>query len=492
MFEIFILVVLTIFTLVGLVTAFGWKNLHYRLLARELVKWQQQGWVSPEAASAILADSRPKGLADRLVFLVGLLGAILLLFAALSFVAANWENMSRLARLTWLMALLWISFLTGWRLTANNLPRLAELAWLAGVGLFGVNIALVAQMFHIDSHAPNGVLMWTIGALAVAALLRSRAALALTFGGAIVWSLMEIIGYSATFHWPFLPVWGAAVALTFWLQWKPARHLAFLSFFTWFTVALSSYALDASWAVHGVLTMFVLTFLLLLAISFVWQGNRSELGEPGFETWLERYGLIGLLPSLFLLQTLPLATTRLLGLEGENSPDSAVFAFLHGDLGWLSLAVPLLVATLVLLFLTWREKLLRLMDMLVFAAIALASLVFALVSSSGGAGFIDEKAHAFLSTWIFGAAFIAVLVWLIEFGHRRGSDLYVWAALATFAAEVLYIYFRIFGSLLETSLFFLVGGVLTMGLAFFLYRLHKRLDSSDHTNIASHQTEVPR
>ncbi|MCF6199987.1 MAG: hypothetical protein L3J67_11460, partial [Hyphomicrobiaceae bacterium] len=90
---------------------------------------------------------------------------------------------------------------------------------------------------------------------------------------------------------------------------------------------------------------------------------------------------------------------------------------------------------------------------------------------------IGKSTYDFLATWVYGAIFLAMLVWLIEFGHRRGSDLYVWAALATFAAEVLYIYFRIFGSLLETSLFFFVGGVLTLGLAFFLTHLHKRLDA---------------
>ena len=157
-------------------------------------------------AAIILADKRPKGLAGRLVFLVGLLGAILLLFSAISFVAANWDDMSRLSRLTWLIIILWTTFLVGWRLTANERPRLAEVAYALGVGLFGVNITLIAQMFHIDSHPPNGVLLWTIGALVCAVLLRSRAALVLTYFGAITWSMMEILTYQELIHWPFLLV----------------------------------------------------------------------------------------------------------------------------------------------------------------------------------------------------------------------------------------------------------------------------------------------
>jgi len=44
---------------------------------------------------------------------------------------------------------------------------------LLGVILFGSNIMLIAQIYHIDSHFPNGVLMWSLGALLAAWLVRN-------------------------------------------------------------------------------------------------------------------------------------------------------------------------------------------------------------------------------------------------------------------------------------------------------------------------------
>lgn len=486
MIEIFLILFLSLLGITGLSMTVGWKNLHYRLLSHDIKKWQREGWVDAEGAQAILRDSKPKGLGGRLVFLVGFLGALLLLFAAISFVAANWDDMSRLSRLTWLMVMLWIVYLIGWRFTANKHPLLAEIAIFLGIGLFGVNIALIAQMFHIDSHPPGGILMWTIGALVSATLLQSRAALVLTFIGALTWSLMESLAYDVLIHWPFLIIWGGGLALSIWWRWSYAYHLAFLSLIAWAIVNMVAYAIEGHWSPHGVMVLFIMLFLFILAVSFVLQANRLELELGGFESWLEKYAILGLLPALFGLQTIPFKLAT--GIYGANS------AGLQGHLGWLPLTLFLLTGTLILLFLTWREKRLRKMDLVIFAAIAGFTLCFALVSMPGllpdTGMFISSQTHTFLATWIYGAAFLSMLIWLITFGHRRGSDLYVWVALLAFAGEVLYIYIRIFGSLLETSLFFLVGGLLTLGLAFFLYRLHQRLDEPDQLEREDKRSEA--
>ena len=197
-------------------------------------------------------------------------------------------------------------------------------------------------------------------------------------------------------------------------------------------------------------------------------------------TGLKDMRIIGLLPSLFALQvhsSQSLKKTVWVALELTRMPADSL---LQGSYGWLPLASLLLIGAILLLVMAWREKLLRSLDLVIFLTIIGGTLLYALVSMPNAFGadgwLITKETHKFLATWIYGAAFLAMLIWLIAFGHRRGSDLYVWAALASFAVEVLYIYFSIFGSLLETSLFFLVGGILTIGLAYFLYRLHQRLE----------------
>lgn len=454
---------LVILLIAGFAGAMGWKNISYRLLLKDISKWQKQGWITAEGAEAILRDKRPVGLGNRLVFLVGLLGAILLLFAAISFVAANWEEMSRLSRLTWLIVALWIAYLAGWRLVANNHPLLAELAYIVGVGLFGINIVLIAQMFHIDSHPPSGVLMWTLGALISAALLSSRAALILTFVGAISWSIMEISTYGVVIHWPFLLVWGLATFLAVWWRWTIAYHPALLTLLTWLLMTIVSYGVDDNWLPQAVLVTMVMLFYMLLAGSFAVQENKMEFELDGFEFWLERYSIVGLVISLFVLQM-----PKLESISKASSVASTI--------SWLPVSLLLLIAALVFLVLTWREKLMRNSDFAILASIGAFSLVFALLAALQP---VSKETFDFIATWIYGAAFLALMIWLMMFGHRRLSDSYVWIALVAFAAQVLYIYFRLFGTLLETSLFFLVGGILTLSLSFVLYRVYQRIDSMD-------------
>ena len=471
-FEIILIFLLVLVIIAVVVAAFAWKNIHYRLLSRDMPKWQREGWVSEASAKAILRDKRPQGMAGRLVFLVGLAGALLLLFAAISFVAANWADMGRLLRLFCLFAALWLVILIGWKFNDKKHPYLAEIAYLLGVGLFGVNIALIAQMFHIDSHPPAGVLMWTIGALASAVLLRSRAALVAAFLGTLSWSLMEITAYDNFIHWSFLPVWGAGLATALWLRWSLAHHLAFLTLLVWSIFGVIHTSVEEHWAPHGTISLFIMAFLFMLCLAIYLQSRSSDTRPYSFAHWLEKYGLLGLLPSLFALQIVPLKTIYKI----SRSADPEI----QNTLGWLSPTLLLLAGCLALFVLLWQTRTLHKKDLLILTAVAGLTLLFTLASTPdlflNKETLLSIESHKFFSTWIYGAAFLTLLLWLIEFGHRRDSDLYVWAALATFAAEVLYIYFRLFNSLLETSLFFFVGGLLTLGLAWFLFRLHQRSD----------------
>ena len=57
---------------------------------------------------------------------------------------------------------LWLFQRADWR------KQLGEALSLLGTMLFGAGIWLVAQMYHIDEHYPNGFLLWAAGAVALA------------------------------------------------------------------------------------------------------------------------------------------------------------------------------------------------------------------------------------------------------------------------------------------------------------------------------------
>jgi uncharacterized membrane protein len=225
----------------------------YRIrVERDLTRWQSAGWVSEAGAAAIreelAARKSPVGAAGVLA----ILGAVLFGAAAMSFVAANWNDMSKLARLLLLLALLWAFYGGAAWLFARQLAHFAHAAVLGGIAVYGASIMLIAQMYHMEGNPPDAVLFWALGALLAAVLLRSNAALAATFVLLAVWTSMER-GFNDTAHWPFLALWAATAGVAAWLAWRPGLHLAALCLASWL-VPLGYYILNlhAHWVVAAI------------------------------------------------------------------------------------------------------------------------------------------------------------------------------------------------------------------------------------------------
>jgi uncharacterized membrane protein len=62
------------------------------------------------------------------------------------------------------------------------------------------------------------------------------------------------------------------------------------------------------------------------------------------------------------------------------------------------------------------------------------------------------------------------MLWALRTDNRAA----LWLAYAGFAQEIFTLYLRTFGTLLNTSLFFLIAAVIVSLLAWVAYRLHQR------------------
>ena len=186
-------------------------------LERDLTRWRAEGWVSEAGASAIRADLKSRGSAFGAASVFAILGAVLFGFAVMSFVAANWTAMSKLVRLGLLFATLWACYGAALLLFQRQLNAFAHAAVLGGIAVFGASIMLIAQMYHMEGNPPDAVLMWAVGALLAAALLRSNPALAATFVLLAVWTCYERFLAGAA-HWSFLPAWVATTAVAVWFE----------------------------------------------------------------------------------------------------------------------------------------------------------------------------------------------------------------------------------------------------------------------------------
>src|SRR6476660_5855028 len=199
---------------------------------RDLARWQTAGWVNEAGAAAIRTDLQSRASPFGVAPIFAILGAVLFGFAVMSFVAAHWTAMSKLARLALLLVALWGCYGAAAVLFQRRLNAFAQAAVLGGIAVYGASIMLISQMYHMEGSPPDAVLLWALGALLTAVLVPSTAALAATFVLLVVWTWWErSLSYAA--HFGFLVPWIAAAAVAAWMRWRPGLHLAAVSLISW-------------------------------------------------------------------------------------------------------------------------------------------------------------------------------------------------------------------------------------------------------------------
>jgi uncharacterized membrane protein len=226
-------------------------------------------------------------------------GAVLFGFAAMSFVAAHWTGMSKLARLALLLGALWACYGGAALALQRQRQIFAEAAVLGGIAVFGASIMLIAQMYNMDGNPADALLLWALGALLAAVLVGSTAAVAATFVLLAAWCLWER-STSASALSIFLLPWAAAVLTTAQLRWRPGLHLAALSLCLWL-VPLGYFVLGqhAHWLV-------VVLGIALAGAAAVWAQaiDRALEGYFPVSAALFGYGLAIAYAGLFILQFL--------------------------------------------------------------------------------------------------------------------------------------------------------------------------------------------
>ena len=356
-----------------------------RRVLLDVARWKNSGWISASAHDQILADVEGQGGSIHLANVLAMLASVLLGFAAISFVAAHWNEIGRLWRLVLLCGLIWAGYGAAGFFQARNRRGFADAAMLFAVAMFGASIMLISQMFHIDGNPPDGVLLWGAGALLAGVLLRSNAALALAMVLAVIWGWLEA-EYQHSVYWPFLVAWGVIATAFAWQRWTPGLHLSGLALSLF--VVFSAVLLDS----NGSYSWHFVTAIGLAAAVLGIAGERWAPASPApaFAFWqaLLDYGAL-------------VAFAGLLGLQFAKDPD--------------------------------------------------------------------------LQTFVILAAFaLTLLIGLIAWGLSSHNRVALWLGYIGFSIEILSVYAKTAGTLLDTSVLFLVAAIIVAGLAFMAWRLHQR------------------
>lgn len=363
-------------------------------LLQDISRWREAGWVTEEGAAAIRAELAARRRGPGLSGVLGILGVVMLGFAAMSFVAANWQDMPRLVRLAIIFSGLLGSYAAAALLFARRMDAFAHAAILLGVAIFGAGIMLISQMYHIDGHPPDAVLVWALGGLAAGVLLGSNPALAAAAVLFSLWTGMEG-ALSVTVHWPFLLAVGALAVAFLAHGWRPGLHLVAVMAMGW--IVRVGFVVDnghAHWmvAVIGLLVCgAAVAALHLRPLIAPFEVQAADLAPP-----LLGYGMVTAYSGLFAQQFIERITT------------------------------PSLVLLAVLT--------------------------------------------------------LALLLGAIVHGMRESMKPVVWLGYVGFSVQVMAIYFKTVGTLLGSSVFYLVAGLIIFALAALARRLHR---SDDHMGAVS-------
>lgn len=411
-------------------------------LEADLIRWVGEGLVSAESAAAIRRSLAHEG-GFKLPGLLGLFGGLLIAASVSAFVAANWEEIPRLAKLAMVLIGLAGALGVATRLESRGSSGGADAAATCGTLIFAAGVALVGQMYHLPTDWPGGALLIALGALAVAVLLRSNGALITALIAIAAWSggrWEESEGQAHLAFWiPFLPaLWLGAT--------RPNRlvhHVAVLVLMAWFAM------LPGNWALlrfdYG-----LLAYGLAVSVLFVALGAYAvDRGGPGLLTACLPWGLIG------LMLTLNVELIRILDVK-EARPGTAI---------WLNyFAYALAVPAAVGLGLLGRER----RFVLPVAVALVLSLLVPVLFWSGGAVSLPGKV-------VVAALILSIAIALVVAGAGGGVRRLSIAGSALFAIAILILLWQTIGTLLDQSLFFLAAGAILIGLASGARRLLAKL-----------------
>jgi len=357
-------------------------------LERDLARWEEAGLVDARAAGEIRADMAVRGVRFALAPVLGILGAVLLSFAAMTFVAANWQDLTKLTRLLILFSALWAAYGAALLLRYMHAGFLEQAAILLGTGLFGANIMLIAQMYHISGNPPDAVLMWACGALLAGVLLRSRPALGLTICLIMLWSWWEVVDHRwSSPHYGFLLAWTAVALPVAWLRWRAGYHMLALALAAW-----------------------------IVGIGYL------------FEDWSMFFGSRDAHPLVIIIGLAIMLSVVVAGRTIEHVTKFAGPLVVYG----LGITYAGLFA------LQFVERI----PVLTIAALAGATLV--------------------------------IMIAALFYGARSHNSALTRLAYSLFSIELLGLYFKTLGTLLDTALFFLLAGVIVIALAAVAWALHRR------------------
>jgi uncharacterized membrane protein len=420
-------------------------NKQVQWLMKELDGWVGRGLISQEQALQIrgLYPEAQPGLPWGTIIFSGI-GAVITGLGVILLLAYNWAAIPKMVKLGIVFGALMGFYASGIRMFVQTdwRKQLGETLCLFGTMMFGAGIWLIAQIYHIDEHFPNGFLIWGVGALAMAWVMPSLAQGLLATLLLSIWACAEAWGFHTAIHVGPLLILVAIGGLA--CRMRSALLLYFVLPAFLITLMANISVFHDTLMLRAVLNFSVLFVALgLLARRHQWFPNSA--GALNF------YGWFGFLFSLFVL-TFPDSVKHLLERTAASSGDTPQLLLMAYDWG------PLLLVVTGWSVLAWpwrpgapREK--RPEDCTFEFSLLPLTAIFCQVLTA--TGIMEDKWSV---AAIFNLCLLALAATWMSRGCRTGALRPTILGSLLLAALVWARYLDLFDSLFTRGLVFLIGG----------------------------------
>jgi len=430
-------------------------------LKRELPTWVNKGWVKKENQNHILdyvsqtQESKPdtsSNTSNTITFTLAWMGVILLTGGIVTFFAHTWAIFPKITKLGILFGSLWICFGLSYlfQKRTSNIEfnqRMSELFSFLGLIIFGANIWLISQIYHIDEHYPTGVLLWSLAALSTAYLIRSHVGLIISIILATLWSAMETFDFMRSVHWGFPILWLFFLYPCIEYRWKRTLHFACFCLLAWSFFIIILFVAD--------FFFMQVYFLIGLATFLLGRILTTYKTFKDLGPYFQHYGAAAALLGLFI-PTFPFNITKERGLFFDIIP----------SVGGTETLIAILAVLFAMIWLAKRAK-----NTFDHTSFIYGQGIFIILCLIMGVNLLlgthIEHHRAFISI-TFNVLFLAGLGWIIYSGYQFRDQVLVNLGFVFFALIILSRYVDTFWTYLNRSVFYITGGlILTVGCYYF-------------------------
>jgi uncharacterized membrane protein len=430
-------------------------NKQMRWLHNEISSWQSEQIISTQQAEQLRAryviDDKARAW-DRLIFPA--IGAVVLGFGVILFFAYNWSGMHKYLKLAIVFSGLLATHSLGYYFTSPQRIQkgFGEGLFVLGTMLFGVGIWLIAQIYHLDEHYPNAILVWSLGALAFAWALPSVAQGLIAVALLSMWSGVEILDFRHDYHagWLFILIGLLPLA---WIL----RSRVLLLFSLVACSVLFTYNLVTTHSDLAIYAPFYLACLYIALARLV-----QSTGFPESRSILRGIGFLGYLLFLYVFS-----------FDLHNR-----FSVEYDDMRWFQWAYCLI--PIVLALITWSIVLFRNHCSQTGRLQRLESILIAFVMFIVGVNLTVPIQYQldWLYTLLFNLVYLSHCVIVIILGIQQVSWKQVSFGCALMALLLLVRFNDLFDSLLVRSLMFVLLGLGLFIIGYFYSRHKQELDNA--------------